>query len=131
MTIREALIALNVLEEDASQKRAISSNLRILLVHMLKATYQPEYENKNSWRNSILNSYNQIVDEFPDFKGTIYRNFYLKNLDIEKIYQSAKIVASEKTGKSKNIFPVKCPWTKEQLVNPEFISEFMDTYCPR
>ena len=131
MTVREALIALNVLEEDASSKRSISSNLRIMLIHMLKCVYQSDYKNKNSWRASIINGYNSITDEFPDYKGTLYKNFYLKDLRLDKIYSGAVMIASEETGYSKNVFPQECPWTKEQLVNPEFIIEFINRYCPR
>lgn len=132
MTIREALEALNVLEEDASSKRSIQSNLEVMLTHMLKAVYQPEYENKSSWRASILNGYKGIMREFPvPYKGALYKKYYLRELDLEFIYRDAVLTASEETGKDINVFPKKCPWTKEQLVNTEFVSEFMNKYCPK
>lgn len=132
MTIHEALCLLNILDEDNSSKSAIKNNLRILLIHMLKAKYQSEYENKNSWRNSILNSFQNITDEFPAIgKGTLYKNFYMKILDLQDVYENARIKASEETDKPLSDFPTKCEWTKEQLIDKNFIYDFMNEYCPR
>lgn len=129
MTIREALEKLDKLDEDNSAKRAVGSNLRVMLTHMLKCIYQPEYENKNSWKASIMNGYNGMTDEFPSLKGTLYKNFYLEELDLEHIYTRARLNASGETGKSIDVFPEDCPWTKEQLVDPRFINDFIEKYC--
>lgn len=132
MTIYEALCALRILEEDNSSKRAIKSNLRVMLAHMLKAKYQSEYENKNSWRNSILNSFNNITDEFPTIgKGSLYNNFYIRDLDLQGVYENARINASEETNKPLSTFPANCEWTKEQLVDREFIYNYINKYCPK
>lgn len=127
--IQEALEKLNRLDEDNSAKRTIGSNLRIMLIHMLKCMYQPEYKNKSSWKASIINGYNGMTDEFPSLKGVLYKNFYLEELDLEHIYKRAKLNASDETKKPINTFPNDCPWTKEQLVDPDFINEFIEKYC--
>lgn len=132
MTIYEALCALRILEEDNSSKRAIKSTLRVMLTHMLKSKYQPEYENKNSWRNSILNSFQNITDEFPVVgKGSLYKNFYMKDLDLQDVYENAIISASEETNEPLSYFPADCEWTKEQLVDKKFIYNFINKYCPK
>lgn len=132
MTVYEALQALNILDESGNSKSNIKSNLRILLLHMLKAKYQPEYENKSSWRGSIINAFENITDEFPEIgKGNLYKNFYIKELSLPQVYRSAVLKASEETGKPINVFPQTCEWTKEQLVDIEFIYEFINKYCPR
>ena len=63
MTISEALEALKILDE-GNQRSTIRNNMYIMLIHMLKAKYQPEYKNKSSWRGSIWNSYINMKNEF-------------------------------------------------------------------
>ena len=96
-----------------------------------KSIYQPEYENKKSWRASILNSYRRMMREFPlPYKGALYKKYYLKELDLQFIYQSARVVASDETGKALNTFPLDCPWDKNQLMDFDFILNFIEKYCP-
>ena len=127
--ITDALYNLNLLE-NSSSRSTIKSNLRILLIHMLKCKYPPEYySNKGSWVTSIVNSYSGVTDEFIDIgKGSLYKTFYIKQLNLEHIYKQAKLLAAKETGKPLNVFPDTCPWTKEQLVNLDFITDFIDTY---
>lgn len=130
MTIHEALCLLNILDEDNSSKSAIKSNLRVMLTHMLKAKYQSEYENKNSWKSTIYNSFDELMDEFPAVgKGSLYKTFYIKELDLDEVYRRAVRKASEETHKPITAFPKQCEWTKEQLVNINFIYNFIDEYC--
>lgn len=132
MTIQEALQALNILDESKSSESTIKSNLKIMLIHMLKSKYQPEYENKNSWRASILNSYDGITNEFPEIgKGSLYKSYYMKKLSLSQVYLSAVRRASDETGKPIDVFPKECEWTKEQLVDEEFIYDFINKYCPK
>ena len=46
-----------------SQKRAISSYLRVLLLHLLKWQYQPD-KRSGSWRSSIRNARIAIAERF-------------------------------------------------------------------
>lgn len=118
------------LEEDRSDKSAIKSSLRNLILHLLKSKYQKEYENKSSWAGSIEVSYENIVDRFIAIgKGSLYKRFYLKQLSLDEIYENARIKASKETGLSLDSFPEKCEWTKEQLVDPKFIYEFINEFC--
>lgn len=124
----DALYDLELLENQQS-KSTIKSCLRVLLVHMLKCKYQPEYQDKKSWRNSIINSFEKIDDQFPKIgKGALYRKFYLKELDLNRIYQQARIKASKETSKPLDVFPKTCEWTKEQLIDYTFINQFVDVY---
>ena len=131
MTISEALEALKILDE-GNQRSTIRNNMYIMLIHMLKAKYQPEYKNKSSWRGSIWNSYINMKNEFGTIgKGSLYKRFYIKELDLNDVYLDAREYASEETGKPIETFPKKCEWTKEQLLNREFIKNFIDTYAPK
>lgn len=127
--ISEALEYVNILDEDRSSKSTINSYMIVLLTHMLKCRYQNEYGNKASWRASIRNSYKGIVTQFPVVgKGALYKIFYLKQLDLERLYKLARIDAQIETNLPLNTFPESCPWIKEQLINLDFINNFIEEY---
>ena len=48
-----------------TEKRELVSRLTILLTHLLQWRYQPERRG-NSWRRSIANSRDQLVDHLAD-----------------------------------------------------------------
>lgn len=124
--IKEALDLNGGRRED---EKAVMSYLEVLLTHMLKCKYQNSYENKSSWRASIKNSYKGIIKAFRGaLKGTIYNNYYLKTLDLDLVYDFARDNAIEETGRPKECFPYKCPWTKKQLVDRNFIDDFIEEY---
>ena len=126
--ISEALYTLDLLEDQGS-KSAINNYIVVLLTHMLKCKYQPEYENKSSWRASIWNSFKGFTNEFIAIgKGSLYKNFYLRQLDLDRLYKLARKDASIETGLNIDIFPTNCEWNKHQLSDFDFINDFMDTY---
>lgn len=118
-----------LLNESKREERAIKSAMRILICHMLKCKYQNDYPSKESWRNSIKNSHRDIVDEFKDIgKGSLYKKFYMRDFNLDLAYQQGRDDAIDETGLSENIFPNKCEWTKEQLVDRVFIRNFIKQY---
>ena len=118
-----------LLAENKRQESSIKSNLTVLITHMLKYKYQTNYENKNGWQSSIYNALLGIIAEFPNIgKGALYKNFYLKKLNIEPLYKIAKSRATRETGLSKEIFPEKCEWSKEQLIDIDYIDKFLEEY---
>lgn len=128
--ISEALEYLNILDEDRSSKSSINSYMIVLLTHMLKCKYQNGYEDKASWRASIRNSYKGIITQFPVVgKGALYKIFYLKQMDLDRLYKLARIDAQSETNRPLDTFPKSCPWTREELISLEFINEFLDEYC--
>ena len=115
--------------ENNSQESSVRSYLRIMILHMLKCKYQNDYPDKRSWRNSIKASYNKMIDQFDAIgKGSLYKTFYMKKLDLKAIYERALNDASFETGLPKLAFPQSCEWTKEQLVDEEFIYKFINKY---
>lgn len=118
-----------ILEESKSEQRAVKSSLRILLTHLLKLKYQNDYAGKNSWIESIQNSYFNLKDQFKGIgKGALYNNFYLKKLDFDSIYKDAKKIAVLETRLAPETFPDKCEWSKEELVDIDFIYDFINKY---
>lgn len=97
-----------------SDKNALASNLRILLMHLLKWEYQPD-KRTNSWRYTITEHclrINRSFEDSPSLKP------YFDDI-FEKTYQDARKLASAETGMPKKDFPVECPFSKEYVLNAE------------
>ncbi|WP_354635957.1 DUF29 domain-containing protein [Planktothricoides raciborskii] len=110
----------NLLEElesmGRSDKNALKSNLRILLMHLLKYKYQHE-KLTNSWNYTIREHRIRLEDTFKT-SPSLYRFFE----DIfNESYQDARELAAAETGLSIQIFPPESPFTKEEVLNPEFL----------
>jgi hypothetical protein len=110
----------NLLEElesmGRSDKNALKSNLRILLMHLLKYKYQPE-KRTNSWQYTITEHRIRLEDTFKT-SPSLYRFFE----DIfNESYQYARKLAADETGLSIQIFPLESPFTKEEVLNPDFL----------
>jgi len=118
-----------IINEAKREERDIKSNLTIMIQHMLKCKYQFEYPNKKSWRESIRKGWLNVKNEFQAIgKGALYKNYYLRKLDIADVYADAVDMASEETGLSVSAFPNELEWTREQLMDRTFLREFIETY---
>lgn len=105
----------NLIEEieslGRSEKRTLKSYLEILLMHMLKAEYQPE-KHTRSWDLSIKNSKfkaNKILKENPSLKPTL-------NEILKDAYFSARLDAALETGLDEKKFPKECPWKNKEIL---------------
>ncbi|MEH2083221.1 MAG: DUF29 domain-containing protein [Nostoc sp.] len=101
-----------------SERKELGSYLQVLLIHLLKCQYQPERKTK-SWVNTISNCRNQIQDCLED---TPSLQRLLEDWEwIQKYYRRARRDAANETQKPIEIFPLECPFTIEQLLDPEFL----------
>lgn len=117
------------LEEGQSERSAIMNQLKRLLIHMLKCKYQNGYENKSSWRGSIIDAESSLLNCFIDVgKGALYNVFYMRNMPFDRIYRDAVRKASFETHLPESVFPKKCEWTKEELTDEFFIDRFIEEY---
>lgn len=101
-----------------SEKKAIRSNLRILLMHLLKYKYQSQ-KRTNSWLFTIREHRKRLQDDFensPSLKRYFYEIFL-------KSYQDARELAADETGLSINMFPVESPFSQEDTLNPDYLPE--------
>ena len=110
----------NLLEELESMgrrdKNALKSNLRVLLMHLLKYKYQPEKQT-NSWHYTIIEHRIRLEDTFKT-SPSLYRFFE----DIfNESYQNARKLAAGETGLSIEIFPPESPFTVEEVLNSDFL----------
>ena len=104
----------NLLEEieclGISDKRALRSQLVVLIIHLLKVKYQTE-KRTNSWDESIRNSKIQIeliILDSPSLKRFLYEV-------IDSAYDLAVRKASSETGICESVFPSNMPWPIEDL----------------
>lgn len=99
-----------------SQKRAIASCLKVLLLHLLKWQYQPE-RRTGSWQSSIRNARLGILDrieESPSLK--IYPETILA-----KCYRVARANAADETGLPLIAFPEHPPFTFDEILAETFL----------
>lgn len=102
----------------ASERRELLNRLRVLLAHLLKWKYQPEYRGR-SWVNTIREQRRMIpvhLKQNPSLKGKL-DEFMLDG------YELGRGVAADETGLPESTFPELCPWTFEQAMSAEFWPE--------
>lgn len=101
-----------------AEKRELVSRLTVLLIHLLKWRFQPVGRG-NSWRLSIANSRDEIIDHLddnPSLKSQI-------GLAMATAYRYARRKAALETGLSEESFPLGCPWSFDQAVDAGFWPE--------
>lgn len=98
--------------EDLSkqERRAVRSQLKRMLMHMVKQRIQPK-RNSASWKASIENARQQILDELEDSPSL--RPYLEANL--QKIYLQAVRQAMIETGVTAHVAE-QCPHTLDQLL---------------
>lgn len=99
-----------------SEKKSITSNLRILLMHLLKYKYQSDKQN-NSWLFTIVEHRKRLQEAFK-VSPSLRRYYEEVFLDC---YQDARELASAETGLSMQIFSEVCPFTPEEALNPNYL----------
>ncbi len=112
----------NLIEEieslGKSEKRAIKSNLIVVILHLLKWQYQSP-KRSNSWKSSIREHRRRIEElliDSPSLKN------YLSEI-FTSCYVAAKKQASDETGLSITFFPEECPFTLEESLDEDFLTE--------
>ena len=94
-----------------SEKRAIKSNLIVLLHHLLKWEYQPGKQG-SSWVYTIREHRRRIKDLLKDSPSL--SNYLVEALD--ECYEEARYRASRDTKLEIITFPVKCDSTLENIL---------------
>lgn len=98
-----------------TEKRELVSRLSVLITHLLKWRYQPTLRGR-SWRLTIKEQRNEVADHLSD-------NPSLKSKKQEAMaiaYRSAVIRAAKETAIDEDGFPTTCPWSFDQVIDPEF-----------
>ncbi len=101
-----------------SDRREIGRRLKVLLVHLLKWRFQPERQ-KGGWKATIRGQRVEIakvIGESPSL-----RRYPAEVLDDE--YRTARADAADETGLPEATFPATCPFTIEQILDPDFLPD--------
>ncbi|HAX78289.1 MAG TPA: DUF29 domain-containing protein [Cyanobacteria bacterium UBA11372] len=110
----------NLIEEiedmGKSEKRAIYSNLKILLLHLLKYRYQPE-KRSNSWLASMVEHRQRIKKAFKESPSL---QPYFTEI-FNECYQDARELAAAETGMAIDEFPAETPFTHEEVLNSDYL----------
>ena len=101
-----------------SEKRAIKSNLRVLLADLLKYKYQPT-KRSNSWRATIREHRLRIKEAFQD-SPSLKRYF---DEVFDECYQNARAIAADETGLEIATFNTQCPFSKVEVLDSDFLPE--------
>jgi Domain of unknown function DUF29 len=99
-----------------SEKRALLSNARVILMHLLKYQYQSE-KFSNSWLSSIREHRTRLQDAFkgsPSLRGSFQETF-------DECYQNARKQAADETALSLDVFPQQSPFTPDECLNEDFL----------
>ncbi len=110
----------NLLEEieslDRREKKAIKSNLRIVILHLLKWNYQVN-KRSQSWIYSIAEHRQRLYDDFetsPSLKR------YCQDIFLQ-VYQEVRKLAVKETGLSLSHFPENCPFLLENVIDEDWL----------
>ncbi len=99
----------------ASQHKEARNRLKILLTHLLKWKFQPDYR-CNSWKFTIKTQRRDLKEHLENNSSLKH---YLNDYLISS-YESSRDKSHEETGIFLDNFPIKCPWTIEQILDDEF-----------
>jgi hypothetical protein len=96
--------------------RALDSRVEVLLIHLLKLRFQPEKRSR-SWRDTATvqrKGVDRLLKRNPSLRRRI-------KMDLAGNYEFAIRRAAIQTGLPKSHFPAECPFTVEQILDPEFL----------
>jgi hypothetical protein len=118
--VNDALDAANLAEEieslGRSQRREVSSRLRVLLMHMLKWQCQPE-RRSDGWSATMREQRREIegvLEDSPSLRPAIP--------DImPAAFRRALHDAAAETKLPASAFPETCPWTPEQVLDLDYL----------
>jgi hypothetical protein len=118
----EELDLLNLIEElegmSRSEKSAVYSHLKILLMHLLKYRYQPT-KRSNSWRSTIREHRQRLKRAFQESPSL--KNYFNENFP--DCYQDARELAADETGLALEALPMDCPFSEEEILETEYLPD--------
>jgi hypothetical protein len=101
-----------------SERRAIGSDLVVVLVHLLKHEHQPEMRSR-SWLSSIIEHRRRLrksLQQSPSLRRHAEAEF-------DECYRDAKAQAAIETGLPLRAFPESPPFSLDQALDPEFLPD--------
>ncbi len=100
------------------EKRSLTSNVRVILMHLLKYACQPENRSR-SWLVTIREHRIRLAEILADSPSL--RN-YLEE-QFETCYAQARREAADETGLQIETFPIESPFTVLQCLDENFLPD--------
>ena len=100
------------------ERRKLESHLAVLLLHLLKWSYQPERQGR-SWRLTIVEQRRQLtrhLGENPSLRA-------VQDEALANAYGDAVLRAEIETGLLRDMFPWACPYSFDQVMDDGFWPE--------
>ncbi len=98
-------------------RRGLRNRLQVLLMHLLKWSYQPERrQTGHSWSSTIWEQRGRIahiVEDSPSLRRQVPD---MMAQDYARVRQRTR----DETGLPLDTFPESCPWTAEQILDETF-----------
>ncbi|MBK7051776.1 MAG: DUF29 domain-containing protein [Rhodoferax sp.] len=101
-----------------SEKRELASRMAVLLMHLLKWKFQPEFRGK-SWDRTIKEQRIRIglaIKETPSLKASLVDEDWIKGAWADAVSQAIK-----ETGLDS--FPENCPWSMAEALSEGWLPE--------
>jgi hypothetical protein len=118
----EQLDLVNLIDEiedlGVHEKRAVQSNLVVVLKHLLKYQFQPRRRSR-SWLSSIAEHRRRLRNDLatsPSLRPYARERF-------EECYQDGRQQALIETGLAPDALPSAPPYTLEQTLDPDFLPD--------
>jgi len=111
-------IAEEIEDMGRAERNQLRNRLTLLLMHLLKWSYQPEYRG-SSWVNTIKEQRRAIprlIRSNPSLKSS------LDDL-LKEAYADAVEDAVDETGLPIQTFPAECPWSYDEFMDKAFWGE--------
>lgn len=112
----------NLIEElgdmGANQKTAVKSNLRVVLIHLLKYRYQPE-KRSGSWISTLIEHRARVTDAFSD-SPSLRRH---ASDSLPEAYRLARKRAASETGLPPETFPDDCPFELGEVLDQNYLPD--------
>ena len=112
----------NIIEEIEAlgkrERQALFSNLKIVLLHLLKWQFQPS-KRTNSWRATLREHRQRIQLQLKDSPSL--KPYLSQSLD--DCYANARDLAADETGLPLSSFPETCPYEISLTSDPDFLPD--------
>jgi Domain of unknown function DUF29 len=100
-------------------RRTLESQLRRLLLHLLKYRYDPAPEPRRGWRVTIREARREIADVLEDSPSLQHH----PERYLARAYRIARENAMDDTGLPLATFPAACSWSIAQVLDEDFWPE--------
>lgn len=112
----------NLIEEvesmAGSQWREMHSRLTVMIQHLLKWKFQPAKRSR-SWRSTLVTQrieLKRLLRQSPSLKSGLRES-------VAEVYPDAIRTASAETNLPAQTFPARCPFTAEQILDPDYLPD--------